>query len=135
MPSGARRSNDSYCSKKKSVIGASSTAACGGGTPSFARFDHERSGEIAAGGIASHRNSRAVPAERGSVLLHPLQYREAIIEARRKRPLRCETIIGAHDHHRVFRRDPARDVGGVLRWADGEATAVKVEHHRVPAAR
>src|SRR5215831_8893983 len=32
-------------------------------------------------------------------------------------------------HHRVFRRYPARDVGGVLRLADGKPAAVKVEHH------
>src|SRR5262249_56278581 len=34
----------------------------------------------------------------------------------------------------VFRRDPARDVGGVLRLADGETAAVKVEHHRARGA-
>jgi hypothetical protein len=100
----------------------------------IARFDHERSGEITARGIASHCNSPPVSAETGAILLHPLQYRKAIIEARRKRPLRRETVIGAHDHHRVFRRDPARDVGGVLRLAEGKAAAVKVEHHRARAA-
>src|SRR5690349_6829068 len=128
MPSGANRSNDSCCSKKKSVIGASSTVACGNATPS------SRALITSAAARFPPAESPPVPADGGAVLLHPVQYREAIVEAGRKWPFRGETVIGAHDHHRVFRRDPARDVGGVLRLADGEAAAVQVEHHGARAA-
>ena len=49
IPSGASRSNDLYCSKKKSVIGASSTAACGTRQAGVSRLERECRGDIAAG--------------------------------------------------------------------------------------
>jgi hypothetical protein len=91
----------------------------------IARFDHEGGGEITARRIACHRNSRSIRAERGAVLLHPLQYREAIIEACRKRPLRRETVIGAYRRRQHKRPSGAYFSSSRLGWGNARGTKIR----------